>query len=512
MQALHMSGQAAEFRDPPPVRGPASGEVDNTEHPFMKLLAAIRNAIKQDSELDPDAVKAEHNQKSGPNSKKVKSLADSASQAGNGADGAEGGLIKNGFLRRDTGLPHDFGSSARSALDKPVQETDQKSFPGGEGSDLDKGLGKYLVSRTSQTGESGKTAKNRISEANQGISQTRNADLSEDTTKLQQSSLGAGKTQAGSGDGKTGSGIADGLDGKLETLARRSRIGSGADHDGRISASSAGLNGAANPAALNRNQNLTGNRDRGSVEDSVAGTKESSGRRPSRYFVVDMRLKAAAAKADAKGQADGMSPGKTGDQAPTEMNRSGIFNTDAAGRQIGNDQPAGGFLEASRGSGTEGGDKAPASFADNLAARLRDGGAMDIVRSAQIVLKDGDAGLIRLRLEPESLGGVKIELKMADKQISARIIVESDLAGEAFRSSLASLRDAFSSSGFETTSIEVEVRDGRAGSGDTGRDNAGNENEKNSELYMARKAGELGDAVPSADAVYGRYGVIDLVV
>ena len=145
--------------------------------------------------------------------------------------------------------------------------------------------------------------------------------------------------------------------------------------------------------------------------------------------------------------------------------------------------------------------------------RSRDGGSLDIVRSAQIILKDGDAGLIRLRLEPESLGGVKIELKMADKQISARIIVESDLAGEAFRSSLDSLRDAFASSGFETTSIEVEVRDGRAGTGDTGRGDARNDdNEKGRSLYAARKAEEFGDAVPSADAAYGRYGVIDLVV
>jgi flagellar hook-length control protein FliK len=124
---------------------------------------------------------------------------------------------------------------------------------------------------------------------------------------------------------------------------------------------------------------------------------------------------------------------------------------------------------------------------------LRDGGSMDIVRSAQIVLKDGDAGLIRLRLEPESLGGVKIELKMADKQISAKIIVESDLAGEAFRSSLDSLRDAFASSGFETTSIEVEVRDGRAGAGDAGKDDPGKDEDGNAnDLYLARKAGELG--------------------
>ena len=68
-----------------------------------------------------------------------------------------------------------------------------------------------------------------------------------------------------------------------------------------------------------------------------------------------------------------------------------------------------------------------------------------------MVLRNGDAGLIRLRLEPESLGGVKIELKMTEKQISGKIIVESDIAGEAFRSSIDALKDAFAESGFETT-------------------------------------------------------------
>ena len=60
-------------------------------------------------------------------------------------------------------------------------------------------------------------------------------------------------------------------------------------------------------------------------------------------------------------------------------------------------------------------------------------------KAAQIVLKDGDAGLIRLRLEPETLGGVKIELKLTEKHISGTIVVESDEAKSAFEGNMNAL-------------------------------------------------------------------------
>lgn len=146
------------------------------------------------------------------------------------------------------------------------------------------------------------------------------------------------------------------------------------------------------------------------------------------------------------------------------------------------------------------------SFSELLAARLKSGGSADIVRAAQVVLRDGDLGVIRLRLEPESLGGVKIELKMAEKQISGRIVVESDLAGEAFRSSLDSLKDAFAASGFETTSLEVEVRGGNQGGGEQtdGRLEQGGP-------YWSSRFRELEAAVPPADA-YAPDSAVDLVV
>lgn len=131
----------------------------------------------------------------------------------------------------------------------------------------------------------------------------------------------------------------------------------------------------------------------------------------------------------------------------------------------------------------------PESQALGLAARLREDGASDIVRAAQVVLRDGEMGLIRLRLEPQTLGGVKIELKLTEKLVSGRIVVESDLAAEAFRSSLDALRDAFAEAGFETASLEVEVRgEGQGGSESGGREGG--------EPYWSAGLRELGKAVP----------------
>lgn len=130
----------------------------------------------------------------------------------------------------------------------------------------------------------------------------------------------------------------------------------------------------------------------------------------------------------------------------------------------------------------------------NLGSRLRDGAA-DIVRSAQVVLRDGNAGMIRLRLDPESLGGVKIELKMAEKHISGKIVVESEIAGEAFRSSLDALKDAFAEAGFETTALEVEVRGGHGeqlAQGRGERDGSGNETGP----WWSSSLRQLDEAVP----------------
>jgi hypothetical protein len=501
MQALQMSGLAAEIRDPLPVREPVNGEVDNSEHPFRKLLAKLRNTMMQGDR--PGQGELDGVSKLGPEYyPKATARTGSVSLNGTGSNKPEGSL------QGVPGLQQNATLVIRNGVPKSLEETGPKVEPDSRESSQTSEKGK-LRSSLSGRNAAMDTVKGKVA------GETSDPDLGKASGVAEAVSFVKNALQS---DQKKPSGPVDHTRTSETTLntgtvpERRRNSGGAPGLDGAIVAASGTLKGAMNLAGMNHNHNSTTTRNKSGLDNPVDEVK-TSGLRPSRYSVVDLRLRASAGKASIEVPADGKPEGKPAGTAGPDFNRSGQSGTDAAGRQIGNDQPASGFSELSRAAGAEGSDKAPASFADNLAARLRDGGSMDIVRSAQIVLKDGDAGLIRLRLEPESLGGVKIELKMADKQISARIIVESDLAGEAFRSSLDSLRDAFASSGFETTSIEVEVRDGRAGTGDAGRgDSQDNGDEESRRLYAARKIEELGDAVPSADAAYGRYGVIDLVV
>lgn len=144
-------------------------------------------------------------------------------------------------------------------------------------------------------------------------------------------------------------------------------------------------------------------------------------------------------------------------------------------------------LDPSRGLGSgrlgDGVGQAPdTSFSANQAAPARDFTSVlteqlkatwngDIVQNAHLILKDGDAGTIRLRLHPDSLGGVKIELQLADKSISGKIIVESDEAKTAFERNMASLQDAFKQGGFESARLEVQVGSGNSGAaGGQGQD------------------------------------------
>ncbi|MDR3174389.1 MAG: hypothetical protein LBU19_09080, partial [Treponema sp.] len=55
-------------------------------------------------------------------------------------------------------------------------------------------------------------------------------------------------------------------------------------------------------------------------------------------------------------------------------------------------------------------------FEDILARELRQTVNNDIVRNAQVILRDGGEGLIRLSLKPESLGNVKIRLELTDNK------------------------------------------------------------------------------------------------
>jgi flagellar hook-length control protein FliK len=107
------------------------------------------------------------------------------------------------------------------------------------------------------------------------------------------------------------------------------------------------------------------------------------------------------------------------------------------------------------------------SFASTLEGRLKEAYGDQIVKAARIVLADNDTGTIRLTLRPESLGDVKIELKVADNKITGSIVVASDEAKGAFERSIVELQDAFSKSGFESAKLDVALdQRGRGGGRD----------------------------------------------
>ena len=240
------------------------------------------------------------------------------------------------------------------------------------------------------------------------------------------------------------------------------------------------------------------------IETIGVGTERRSD--GAKVTVVDLRLKAKpgnASRRETSGEARSESDDRGG-LAPNSRPASGV---DGANSGVAFDKGAPDAGETV--SQPKEGAPAPAQpTAEGLASRLRDGAA-DIVRSAQVVLRGGDSGVIRLRLEPESLGGVKIELKMTEKQISGRIVVESDLAAEAFRSSLDSLKDAFAECGFETSALEVEVRNGMASGPGNGDGQAGGDRDEGP--YWSRSLRELEAAVPQL-VESGRNGLLDVVV
>jgi flagellar hook-length control protein FliK len=118
------------------------------------------------------------------------------------------------------------------------------------------------------------------------------------------------------------------------------------------------------------------------------------------------------------------------------------------------------------------------AFEELLARELRQTVNNDIVRHAQVILRDGGEGLIRLSLKPESLGNVKIRLELTENKIAGRVIVESGEALRAFERELASLEQAFRDSGYESAELSAFLA----------QDNGGRERDESSPRFAANRA------------------------
>lgn len=139
------------------------------------------------------------------------------------------------------------------------------------------------------------------------------------------------------------------------------------------------------------------------------------------------------------------------------------------------------------------------SFASMLSQELRSNAA-DFVKTGAIVLRDNNAGMIRLTLHPESLGNVKISLELSgDKRISGKIVVSSQEAYEAFNENLNGLSDAFVEGGFESAGFDLSWS-----GGDTAGSGSGEKAGAQSSPFYASSVPDVMSGAESSDSMNGR--------
>jgi flagellar hook-length control protein FliK len=101
-------------------------------------------------------------------------------------------------------------------------------------------------------------------------------------------------------------------------------------------------------------------------------------------------------------------------------------------------------------------DAAQASSGQSFSQVLRD----EVVRHATVVVRDAGQGEIRLLLKPESLGEVRIRMKVVDDRIEGRIVVQNAAARDLFQDNLGSLEAALREQGFLNARLDVALSDG----------------------------------------------------
>lgn len=95
------------------------------------------------------------------------------------------------------------------------------------------------------------------------------------------------------------------------------------------------------------------------------------------------------------------------------------------------------------------------TFSQFLSSQIKEA-VPGIVQQGTIILQNHSQGSIRLFLNPESLGTVKIDLKISENHVTGNIKVFSSEAFEAIKDNLESLKAGFIAGGFEDASLDIE--------------------------------------------------------
>ena len=114
--------------------------------------------------------------------------------------------------------------------------------------------------------------------------------------------------------------------------------------------------------------------------------------------------------------------------------------------------------------------------------------APEFVKAGNVILKDNNQGTINLILRPEGLGNVKISLNLDDKNLSAQITVQTKEAMDAFKESIPSLKQAFTESGFETGSFDLNFSNNQQNFAQGGNEG---QNQQNAGLFAQKSYGEF---------------------
>ncbi len=217
-----------------------------------------------------------------------------------------------------------------------------------------------------------------------------------------------------------------------------------------------------------------------------SGKKESGEKQVSGHKVIDLRTVDSKKSASAKNDFSGDNTPKEG-TAQHDGNKSSGVETFTLSDRSG----------SSFSSVVQNTAEPKAVLLNELREKLND----RIVKQSSIVLKDENAGEIRLILKPESLGKVRIRLHLDENNLTGRIIVDTPAAKDAFEQNMFRLEKAFTESGFEMGSLDVSVGEKHSG-----------KSKDDGEIISEKVIKIIEDSVPGIDEGIYSSNVIDLVV
>lgn len=161
----------------------------------------------------------------------------------------------------------------------------------------------------------------------------------------------------------------------------------------------------------------------------------------------------------------GMGSSSSASAAPTTatVGRTGVSPVRSVSA-AGGESPAGSVSEpAPPGKAAESGNQAAGSGK----GKGNRSSAADAVSRAKLVQRVSkafqhlgpDGGSVRLRLAPAELGTVRVEMRIQDKQVQARVIAETDAASAVLREHLPDLRGRLEAQGMQLERIEIQTEE-----------------------------------------------------